>query len=67
MKFLQKYFHSALATSVSYLSRAKNSRENFHGKLTNHENCESLAQLVFPCLQYSIYSQSILELSKTLV
>ena len=33
MKFLRKYFHGALATSVHYLPIAKNSQENFHSKL----------------------------------
>ena len=51
--FLRKYFRGALATSVHYLPKAKNSRENFHGKLTNHENSKSLAQRIFPRLQHN--------------
>ena len=41
MKFSQKYFRGALASSVYYLSIAKNSQENFCGKLKNCENHES--------------------------
>ena len=52
--FLWKYFHGALVTSVYYLPIAKNSWENFCGKLKNHENHESLAQRIFPV--YSILS-----------
>ena len=49
--FLRKYFHSALATSAYYLPIAKNSWENFHSKL---ENGKSLAQQIFPRLQYML-------------
>ena len=31
--------------------------ENSHGTLKNHEYCESFAQRIFPCLQYSIKSK----------
>ena len=51
MKFSRKYFRGALATSVPYLPKAKNSMENFHGKVKNRENRESLAQRIFPHLQ----------------
>ena len=37
-----------MATSVHYLSIAKTSQENFRSKLKNRENCESLAQRIFP-------------------
>ena len=50
--FLRKYIRSALATSVHYLPIAKNSRENFHGKLKNCENRERLAQRIFPRSRY---------------
>ena len=52
MKFLQKYFHGALVTSVYCLPIAKNSRGNFHGTLKNCKNCKSLAQQIFPHLRY---------------
>ena len=44
----RKYFRGALTTSVYYLPIAKNSRENFRGKLKNREN---LAQRIFPRLR----------------
>ena len=44
-----------MATSVHYLRIAKNSRENFCGKLKNRE---SLAQWIFPHLQYVVNAQS---------
>ena len=44
MKVLWEYFCSALASSVYYLTIAKNSWENFCGTVKNRENCESLAQ-----------------------
>ena len=50
---LYEVFRGALATSVHYLPKAKNSRENFHGKLKNRENRESLAQRIFPRLRYT--------------
>ena len=43
-----------MATSVHYLRIAKNSRENFRGKLKNRENREYLAQRIFPRLRYII-------------
>ena len=54
MKFLWKYFRDALATSVHYLPKANNSRENVHSKFKNHENRESLAQRIFPHLRYIV-------------
>ena len=50
--FLRKYFRGALATSAYYLPIAKNSWENFCGKLKNCEYRESLAQRIFPRLRY---------------
>ena len=38
IKFSRKYFRGALATSVHYLPIAKNSQENFRGKLKNRES-----------------------------
>ena len=55
MKFSWKYFHGALATSTYYLPKAKNSWENFRGKLKNCENCKSLTQRIFSCLRYMIW------------
>ena len=51
--FSRKYFRGALATSVHYLPKAKNSWENFRSKLKNRENHESLAQQIFPRLRYN--------------
>ena len=48
MKFSQKYFHVALARSAILFSIIKE-RELYE----NHENSESLAQQIFPRLQYS--------------
>ena len=48
--FSQKYFRSALATSVYYLRIAKNSWENIRSTLKNRE---SLAQRIFPHLWYN--------------
>ena len=53
MKFFAEIISCALATSVYYLPIVKNSRENFHGTLKNCENRESLAQRIFPRLQYA--------------
>ena len=47
LSFLQEYFHSALASSVYYLTISKYSWENFHSTL---KNCERLAQRIFPLL-----------------
>ena len=55
MKISRKYFRGALATSSYYLPKAKNSRENFCGKLKNCENCKSLTQRIFSCLRYMIW------------
>ena len=44
MEVFAEILCGALATSVHYLPKAKNSRENFHAKLKNRENHESLAQ-----------------------
>ena len=41
MKYLQEYFHSALANSAYYLTTAEYSQENSCSTLENHE---SLAQ-----------------------
>ena len=49
--FSRKYFHGALATSVHYLPKVKNSQENFRGKLKNHGNGKRLAQRIFSCLR----------------
>ena len=46
---LYEVFRGALATSVHYLPKAKNSRESFRGKLKNRE---SLTQRIFPRLRY---------------
>ena len=43
-----------------YLPIAKNSQENFCGKLKNRK---SLAQRIFPCLRYNIYITNIFILS----
>ena len=51
-KFSQESFHHALASSVNYLTIAKYLRKNFRGTLKNHENHESLAQRIFPYLQW---------------
>ena len=48
MKFLQEYFHGTLTSSVYCLTITKYSQENFYSIL---ENCESLAQQIFACLQ----------------
>ena len=48
-KFLQEYFHGALASIGYYLTITKYSQENFCAAL---ENCERLAQRSFSCLQY---------------
>ena len=56
LSFLWKYFHGALATSVYYLPIAKNLWENFHSKL---ENYESLAQRIFPRLQYMLLKTKV--------
>ena len=52
MKFSQEYFCCVLASSAYYLTIAKYLWENFCSTLKNHENHESLAQRVFPHLQY---------------
>ena len=49
----------AVPNVSQYLSKAivytcKYSQENFRGALENCENCESLAQRIFPHLRYSI-------------
>ena len=44
-----------LASSAYYLTITKYSWENFHDTLKNHENCKSLAQRIFPHLQYHNY------------
>ena len=54
MKVLRKYFRGTLATSVHYFPKAKNSQENFCGKLKNHKNHKSLAQRIFPRLRYLV-------------
>ena len=48
----QEYFCCVLASSVYYLTIAKHLWENFCSTLKDHENHESLAQWVFPHLQY---------------
>ena len=58
MKFLWENFHSALC--LKYLNKAiirssyknKYSQKNFCGALENCENRESLAQRIFPPIQY---------------
>ena len=54
MKFFAEILSRCIGHQCSLLTycKAKNSRENFCGKLKNHENSESLAQRIFPCLRY---------------
>ena len=52
MKFSWEYFCCVLVSIVYYLTIAKYLWENFRSTLKNHENHESLAQRVFPHLQY---------------
>ena len=62
-KFLRKYFHVTLAISAYYLVQLKRSTY-IHGKTftvatpKNGEKRESLAQHIFPHLQYSIANYS---------
>ena len=57
IEFLQKYFRDALASGVYYLAIAKYSWENFCGTLKNCKNRESLAQQIFPRLQYQFHTE----------
>ena len=50
----EDFCQGALATSVHYLPIVTNSWENFHGKVKNCENHESLAQRIFSPLWYTM-------------
>ena len=54
MKFVTGILLQYLASSVSYLTIAMYSWEDFHITLKNHKNHKSLAQWIFPRLQYTI-------------
>ena len=60
--FSWKYFHGALATSVHYLPKVKNSQENFRGKLKNHGNGKRLAQWIFSCLRNNFIKLDIINI-----
>ena len=49
-----------LASSVYYLTITKYSWESFH---VTPKNCKSLAQRIFPCLQYACILYEIVEVS----
>ena len=61
VKFTQENFHGALRLKhlniiQSLYNINKYSRKNFWGTLEKHENRESLAQTIFPCLRVSYFS-----------
>ena len=50
---LMKFFMEILLQCIGHQCLLpKNSRENFHSKLKNCENCKCLAQRIFPRLRY---------------
>ena len=57
LKFLWKYFCVSFAGSAYYLTVALVFTENFHGALENCKNHESLAQWIFPHLQYITHQE----------
>ena len=62
--FSWEHFCGPLTSSVYYLTIAKYLRENFCGTLKNCENHESLAQRIFPRLQYLIKNVQSICLTK---
>ena len=53
--FLRKYFRGALATSVHYLPKTKNSRENFRGKFKTTKTAKVSPNESFPVYGSYLY------------